>query len=495
MVSRVTDAQVRKLMEEMTKHGNQERAAMKADMDRKTARVYIKEGKLPSEKRTERTWRTRKDPLGEDDWAWVEQFLQVTPEVEAKTLFEFLCELKPDRYNPGQLRTFQRRVKMWRAMHGPPREVYFPQQHRPGEAMQTDFTWANVLGVTIQGEALEHKMCHSVLPFSNWEDATVCVSESLMALRKGVQNALFKLGRVPVHHQTDNSTAATHELGDGERGFNKKYLSFMRHFGMEPRTIAVGESHQDGDVESLHNALKNRLKQHLLLRGSRDFESVEDYQRFIEMVLAKANALRTEKIREEMDAMRPLVVSRLPEYSESRVRVSKWSTVRVKFNTYSVPSRLIGEQVRVRIYDDQIEIHYGGQLQLSVDRLLGRGGHLIDYRHVIWSLVNKPGAFERYKYHEAMFPTLVFRRTYDELCASSSSRIANLDYLRILHLAASTMQSEVQAALELLMDTGQVPRFDAVLAMVAPEGPEIPQLDDLEVTLDDYDAHLTEVTS
>ena len=361
--------------------------------------------------------------------------------------------------------------------------------------MQTDFTWASELGVTIQGEELDHKLCHSVLPYSNWEDATVCASESMMAIRKGVQRALFRLGRVPRYHQTDHSTAATHELGDGERGFNKNYLSFMRHFGMEPRTIGVGQSHQDGDVESSHNALKNRLEQRLLLRGSRDFASVDEYQDFIDEVIGRANALRSERVREEIEAMRPLVVKRLPEYSEERVRVTKYSTVRVKHNTYSVPSRLIGEIVRVRLYDDRIEVRLGGVLQLRAERLLGRHGHLIDYRHVIWSLVNKPGAFRLYKFREAMFPTLAFRRAYDALSDALSARRADLEYLRVLHLAASTMQCDVEVALQLLHDEDRLPLFETVRSIVDPEIPEVPLLSDFEVSLDEYDAHHEEVMS
>ena len=176
---------------------------------------------------------------------------------------------RPGRYREGQLRTFQRRVKQWRAEHGPPREIFFPQEHRPGEAMQTDFTWAGALGIRIAGEAFRHLLCQSVLPYSNWQSVVVCLSESLLALRRGVQEAVFRLGRIPRWHQTDNSTAATHELATGSRGFNREYEELMEHLGMQPRTIAVGESHQNGDVEALGGALKRRLEQHLLLRRSR----------------------------------------------------------------------------------------------------------------------------------------------------------------------------------------------------------------------------------
>lgn len=201
----VSDAQVRRLMEEHAKSGKVGLAAMKARMDRKTARKYLGEAKLPSELKRPRKWRTRADPFVED-WPALEARLVDAPELEAKTLFEHLLAEHPERYEPGQLRTLQRRIQEWRAKKGPEREIFFAQEHRPGEAMQTDFTHCEELSVTFAGEPFPHLLCHPVLPYSNWEWATVCHSESLMALRRGVQAALFKLGRVPEWHQTDNST-------------------------------------------------------------------------------------------------------------------------------------------------------------------------------------------------------------------------------------------------------------------------------------------------
>jgi len=179
-----TDAQVRKLMEEMRKHGEVGRAAAKADMDRKTARKYIREGKLPSGLAQPRTWRTRKNPFSSEDWATIAARLEETPELEAKTLFEWLAERRLDAYTSGQLRTLQRHVKRWRAAHGPDKEVFFAQRHRAGEAAQTDFTSATELAVTIGGQVFAHMLCVVVLPYSNWQWATVCLSESIMATRR-----------------------------------------------------------------------------------------------------------------------------------------------------------------------------------------------------------------------------------------------------------------------------------------------------------------------
>ncbi|MEO6878438.1 MAG: IS21 family transposase [Gemmatimonadaceae bacterium] len=341
-------------------------------MDRKTARKYVASGKLPSEKSAPRDWRTREDPF-EAHWPEIEERLRITPELEAKTLFELLQEQHPERYEDGQVRTLQRRVKWWRAAHGPEQSIVLGQQHRPGEAAQTDFTRTAELAITIGGELFVHMLCVFVLPYSNWQWATVCLSESMVALRRGVQRALFEIGRIPEFHQTDNSTAATHRIPqgadekfeDGKRSFNVEYLALMKHFGMKPRTTAVGAKEQNGDVEAANGAFKRRLEQALLIHGSRDFESAEAWQTFVDRVSRKANANRKTRVAEDLAAMRELNVAKLPAYTEERARVTDWSTVRIKYCAYSVPSRLKGEWVRVRIFEEKIEVRYAGIIELS----------------------------------------------------------------------------------------------------------------------------------
>lgn len=479
-------------MEEMAKHGKVGLSAAKSGMGRNTAAKYLRIEELPSQIQKAHTWRTRPDPFS-GDWEDVKDRLRDAPELEAKALFEDLLDRKPETYDEGQVRTFQRRVKQWRAKEGPPKEVFFCQQHRPGEIMQTDFTFGNELGITIAGDPFPHLFCRSVLTFSDASFSTLCRSESMPALKRGVQRAVFLLGRVPEFHQTDNSTAATHDLRTGLRGFNEEYLALMRHLDMKPRTTGVGKKEQNGDIEASHGAFKRSLKQHLLLRRSRDFESVEGYEAWVQEVEDKRNRLRQKRLRQDLAAMRPLQVDRLPEYKEIDVRVTIWSTIPVRRNIYSVPSRLIGEKVNVRVYEDRLEVVYGGEVQLTIGRMLGGGGHRINYRHVIDSLVRKPGAFSRYRYRQELFPTLTFRRAYDALRESRhSERQADLEYLRILQIASQTMESEVQAALELLLNAGDVPRAVQVRELVKPSSPEVPDLPALVVDLNGYDKLLGE---
>ena len=489
-------------MEEMSKHGSIGLASMRAGMDRKTGRRYVSAGKLPSEMVTERDWRTREDPFVEH-WPQVEARLVETPGLEAKTLFEVLVETYPERYEPGQLRTLQRRIRMWRAARGPDKEVVLAQQHRAGEAAQTDFTWATELAVTIAGQLFVHMLCVFTLPYSNWRWATVCLSESIAALRKGVQRALFQVGRVPAYHQTDKPTAATHRIPDGKsvlaehgkRPFNEDYVAMMRHFGMTPRTTEVGEKEQNGDAEASNRVLKRALEQALLVRGSRDFVSVEAWQAFVDEVVHKRNRAQGRRVAEDLEGMRELDVDKLPEFVEEDVLVSEWSTVRVKHCSYSVPSRLIGEWVKVRIFEDRIAVRYAGKTELDCDRLRGRHQRRIDYRHVIWSLVQKPGGFARYVYREEMFPSLVFRRAYDAIQTPHHGVKGDLEYLRILHHAATSMEADVEAALSLLLTDGKVVTASAVKALIAASAAaiEVPELVALPVDLTAYDALIAEV--
>jgi hypothetical protein len=489
----VTDAQVRKMMSELEKHGNLSRAAMKADMDVTTARRYRNLGCVPTQTTGPRLWRTRSDPF-EAHWPSIEALLERAPGLEAKALLEHLMEEHPGQYEPGSLRTLQRRLKQWRASSGPEKRAYLAQEHVPGEATQTDFTEGKSLGVTILGVLFVHLLCHVALPYSNWSWATVCFSESMSALKRGVQVALGELGGVTEWHQTDNSTAATHDVPSGKRAFNAAYLVLMNHLGMKPRTIAVGESEQNGDIESLNGALKRRLEQHLLLRGSRDFATVEAYEAWLGTVLRKTNVTRGTRLAEEKAVLRPLPARWLPIYTEMDAPVSTWSTIRVKENTYSVPSRLIGETVSVRIFDDRLEVWFARRLDLTVERLHGRNGHRVDYRHIIWSLVRRPGAFARYRYREDLFPTLTFRRTYDHLVGRLTERSADMAYLRILLLAASTMQSSVEAVLVELLEGGHAIDPDGVKAKVQPGANQtVPEVNVPPVELGDYDRLLVGV--
>jgi hypothetical protein len=491
-----TNRQVNIMSKELSKQGKQGVAAAKAGVCRQTAAKYQRLGKLPSELKSVRDWRTREDPFAEV-WPEVEAWLRQTPGLWARTLFEHLQEAYPGRFEPGQLRTLYRRVRRFRALHGDDRgyQVFFPQQHRPGEAAQTDFTHTGELAMTLQGAPYAPLLCHVVLPYSNWQWACRCRTESFLALKHGLQEALFRLGRVPEWHQTDNSTGATHQVRTGHRTFNVQYLDLMTHLGMKPRTIAVGKKEQNGTVEAQHGAFKRFLKQGLAVRGRHDFATEDAFDQWLHNALQKENSRRQPRLQEELARMKPLSVARLPAFKELEVWVSQNSTLNVLGNLYSVPPRLMRQKLRVRIYEHHLAVFYADTPIQEMPRLIGRAHHAIDYRHVIGSLVQKPGAFARYRYREALFPTLVFRQAYEALQAAYPGTVGDAAYLRILHLAASTQETEVQTALQRLLESGQRPEADRVKALVQPVAPAIPAMPVPPVDLALYDTLLGEVRS
>lgn len=303
-------------------------SAMKAGMSRNTARKYLRQNNVMERRRRPHTWRTRCDPL-EGVWPRALEMLREAPELEAKALFEHLRQSRPGQIGAGLLRTFQRRVRRWRLAEGAEKEVFFTQDHKPGEQLAVDWTEMGSLKITIEGRAFEHKLFHGVLPYSNWEWAVRARSESTLSLRGGLNALLGRLGRVPRQLLTDHSSTATHQLGrEGvRRGFNQEYLRVCAHFGLEPRTINVSRPQENGDCESSHGHLKRRLHQHLLLRGSRDFASEQEYDRFLAGVLESANQLRRVRLQEELAAMREVSIEEVPDYRELMVSVGTNSTM------------------------------------------------------------------------------------------------------------------------------------------------------------------------
>jgi hypothetical protein len=199
--------------------------------------------------------------------------------------------------------------------------------------------------------------------------------------------------------------------------------------------------------------------------------SSTDCLKLVDTFRPVAAALATER-----PHLRALPATPVPGYTRWQSRVRRWSTIRVTGRTYSVPSRLIGHRVDLHQYPDVLEVYYGGQLTDRIPRLHGAQDHRIDYRHVIWSLVRKPGAFARYRYREELFPTLGFRRAYDALRTTHGDR-ADVEYLRILHLAASTLETTVAAALDQLLAAHQPFDYATVKALAAPDTPAVPVLD------------------
>ena len=440
----VSDKQVKELKIMVNSGKSVSIAAMKTGMCTNTAKKYLESSISPSQMQKSHTWRTRNDPF-EEVWDELEGKLQLFPKLEAKTLFEYLQGQYPGKFQDGQLRTLQRRVKIWRATEGPAKEIYFCQDHHPGDLGCSDFTHMDKLGITIGGLQFDHLLYHFVLTYSNWEAGTICFSESYESLSFGLQNAFWKLGGVTGRHRTDNLSAAFNNLTE-KRNLTVRYKALLDHYRVKGEHTQPSSPNENGDVEQRNYRFKNAVDQALMLRGNRNFDSRGEYELFLDKMFTQLNAGRQERLGEELKVLKPLPARRTEDYKPFEVKVSPNSTIRVQKGTYSVHSRLIGERVKVRLYMDYLEVHYAQKCIEKIPRLRGEGKFRINYRHIIDSLVRKPGAFANYRYRDELFPTSQFRITYDILKEQFPIR-ADKEYLKILHLAARNNETEVDRAL------------------------------------------------
>jgi hypothetical protein len=473
----LTDEQVKLYRKHLRAGKNQEIAAARAGTTAKTARKY-EVGPLPSQSKILRTWRTRQDPFRENHWKEIIEPLLLADEkrkLQATTLLDELRKKHPEVYDESLLRTMQRRLRDWRAHEGPDKEVFFPQEHLPGRESQLDFTYANELQVTIAGEPLKHLFFELIMSYSGWRYVQIAYSENFESLCDGLQTAFWEIGGVTEGVRHDSLSAATRELKGGGRKLTVRFADLLEHYGVDSKRINVKKPHENGVVESGNKTLKNTLDQALIVRQSRDFSTLEAYLEFVGGSVEGLNSRCGKRLAEEKEALQPLPDARIPNYTEYESRVSRWSVIRVVTQVYSVPSRLIGEKVTVRLHPTEVEILYKGQTADRFQRLQGRGVHRIDYRHIIHSLVRKPGAFACYRFREDLFPTLVFRKAYDALLRYRGER-AHVDYLQILHLAAKTMETDVEIALQEFLEAGQPFRFMDVETLVVPPEPRVEEL-------------------
>lgn len=441
------------------------RVARMLEMDPKTVRKYRDSELLPSQMARPREYRTRVDPFA-GVWDEVAARLEAEPRLKAYTLFQWLGDQYPGEFPESTRRTFERRVSQWRAQHGPAKEVTFPQEHPPGLTAASDFTSGNSLSVTIAGTPFEHMLYHCVLTHSNYETFKICYSESFEALSDGIQQAFWTFGGVPRRHRTDSLAAAVRNH-TSQKLLTGRYQALMDHYGCKPQRINVRKANENGDVESLHGKLKDRIDQQLLLRGSRDFASRKEYEAFVQAIIDRANAGRSEKYAADRAQLLPLPASRLDTGDLIKnIRVSCHSTIQVRATTYSVPSRLIGKTVDVKLSAESIRVTHAGKFVQSMPRLKGKGQVCINYRHVIDSLVRKQGAFEHYRYHDQMFPRTIFRTAYDLLGEQHSDSRRDKEYLRILNLAANESEELVAAALFQLIANDQNIDFQTVSELV-----------------------------
>jgi hypothetical protein len=459
----ITAQQVRLYMEHRKQGETQAAASAKAGLSQRTGR-RIETGEVPALEQTPRHWRTRKDPFTEVWDGEVVPLLEKQPALNAITLFEDLQDRHPGKYPNGCKRTFQRRVKAWKALHGPDKEVMFRQRQEAGRLGLSDFTELKDVVVSIGGEPLAHRLYHFRLAFSGWSHLKVVLGgESYSALAEGLQEALWRLGGAPHEHRTDSLSAAyKNRLGDEQADLTERYEALCRHYAMTPTRNNRGAGHENGAVESPHGHLKRRIHQALLLRESADFDSIEAYRTWLDELVRRFNRRCTQALAIERPALKGLPARRTTDFTEQVVPVTTSSTIEVKRVLYTVPARLVGERLRLHIFDDRIEGYVGSARAVTLPRVYAvsheRRARCIDYRHLIGQLARKPQAFRYSQLRDDLLPNATYRRIWAALDARLQPRAACKRIVAILALAArAECEQALGAYLLSCLDAGQIP--------------------------------------
>lgn len=456
-------------------------AAARAGISTATAYRLAEDPRLPSQKKEPRG-RRRPDPLAEIFEAEVIPLLQSSPGLRPIAIFEEMQRRHPQL--PAHVRrTLERRIRGWRALNGPPREVIFRQVHEPGRLGLSDFTEMNDVEIRIAGEVLDHRLYHFRLAASGFEHAHVILGgESYVALAEGLQNALWALGGAPREHRSDSLSAAFCNLDQSAReDLTARYEALCAHYGMEPTRNNRGVAHENGAIESPHGHLKNAIRDALLLRGSADFDDLAAYRSFIDEIVSRKNARILKRIEAELAHLRPLPLTRTCDYEETLVYVTSSGGFTLRKVFYTVPSRLIGHRLRVRIYDDRLQLYLGGTPLIMLERGRagpnGKHGHVIDYRHVIHALRRKPMALLNLVYRDQLFPREAYRLTFEQLRERLGDRTACKLAVELLSLAHErACEGQLAGVLTDLLARREIPDMRALRAMFAPDPASLPEV-------------------
>jgi hypothetical protein len=468
-------------------------AAAKASISIATAYRIEKDPRLPSQRKAPRG-RRRPDPLAEIFDTEIVPMLAASPGLRAVALFEEMIRRHPE-LGGGIRRTLERRIRTWRAVHGAEQEVIFRQVHEPGRMGLSDFTAMGDAGITIAGTALDHRLYHFRLAYSGFEHAHVVLGgESFVALAEGLQNALWSLGGTPYEHRTDSLSAAFCNLDACARtDLTRRYEELCRHYGMAPSRNNTGIAHENGAIEGPHGHLKRAIKDALLMRGSTEFGEIAAYRRFIDEIVSRRNARNDKRIDLERAALQPLPGRRTSDYEEVSVRVTSSGGFTLRKVFYTVPSQLIGHRLRVRLFDDRLDVYVGGTQLMTLPRgrphPSGKHDQVVDYRHVIHSLRKKPMALLSLVYRDQLFPREAYRRAFDALLLRLPERQACRLMVDLLALAHERgCESELADRLSTGLEAGQLPDLAALRAHFAPDPARLPHVVVPLVPLDAYEA-------
>lgn len=471
---------------------NQEKAAAKAGISTRSGR-RIEQSVSTPRPNADRDWRTREDPLAA---VWERELLPLLnaePELTGITLLEYLEEHYPTHYDQRVLRTLQRRIKQWKALHGPDKNVIFRQQAEAGKQGFSDFTHPDS-AISIQGKPFNHLLYQFRLAYSGWRSVTIIQGgESYAALSTGLQRALVQAGGSPIEHRTDSLSAARNNR---QNQWTDDYGELCSHYNLTPTRNNLGESHENGVVECANGSLKRRISQQLKLRQSNDFDKIEDYQTFIDCVVEKLNRRSHSRFIEEKQALQSLPKQQAVNYQALNLKVTRSSTIEVRRVVYSVPSRLIGERVQVRLYHDKLMIYVGQQTALTLQRVYPMAGEsrtrCIDYKHIIRSLTSKPQAFRYSQLRDDILPDDNYRQLWQQIDKALDPREACKWMVTVLWLVCE-YDSEKALGEELLADakSGDIASIKAIQDRFFKPAKQAPELQGKQHDLQSYNALLS----
>ena len=485
--SRITRKQEEMYMKNRQTGQSQDVAAAKSGVSVRSGRRIERGERIHAP----RTWRTREDPLGGVWETHLAPLLEQAPDLTGLTLLEYLEDTFPGDYDGRILRTLQRRVQHWKAVHGPDKAVIFRQQAEPGRQGLSDFTHV-ASAITLAGQPFVHLLYQFRLAFSGWRHAQVVQGgESYAALSEGLQAALRRLGGCPGEHRTDSLSAAFDNLTGEPRA---RYEALCQHYGMTPTHNNPGASHENGAIETAHGSLKRRLSQALKVRGSADFASVDAYQQCIDRVVGRLNRRVATRLGQEQAVLQPLPDVGFAAYTELVVKVTRSATIEVRRVLYSVPSRLVGSRLRVHLYQDRLVGYLGTTRVVTLPRIHAHGQQRlrqVDYRHVIHSLAAKPQAFRYSRLRDDLLPNDRYRRLWRIIDHALPAREACKWMVGVLRIAADhDCEAALIDDLEPLIAAGDIPTLHQLQARYLPSQPG----HDVPVTqhaLADYDRLLS----
>jgi hypothetical protein len=468
-------------------------AAAKASISVATAYRIEKDPRLPSRKKAPHG-RRRPDPLAGIFDNEIVPLLEAAPGIRPVAIFEEMMRRHPE-LGEGVRRTLERRIRAWRAVHGAEQEVIFRQTHRPGRLGLSDFTDMAGFAITIAGQPLDHRLYHFRLAYSGFEHAHVVLGgESFVALAEGLQNALWSLGGAPHEHRSDSLSAAFRNLDrDAREDLTRRYEELVAHYGMQPTRNNAGVAHENGAIEGSHGHLKRAIEDALLMRGARDFDDLAAYRRFVDEIVGRRNARNAKRIDIERAELRELPNRRTTDYEEVTVRVTSAGGFTLRKVFYTVPSRLIGHRLRVRLYDDRLDVFIGGTPLMTLPRgrasPSGKHDQVVNYRHVIHSLRRKPMALLNLVYRDQLFPREAYRQTFERLVEQLPQRQACRIMVELLAIAHERgCESQLADELSACLDARQLPDLAALRARFAPDPANLPIIVVRLAPLDVYEA-------